>query len=142
MLNQIQIMGRVVKDPEHKVTSGGVSVTRFSLAVDRDFKGRDGAREADFFDCIAWRNTADFVAKYLEKGRMAIVAGSMQSRKWKDRDGNNRISWEIQVENVYFGDSRRDEAQRVPSEDRYSGGQSQQRDSAYVELGDDEGLPF
>lgn len=142
MLNQIQIMGRVVKDPEHKVTSSGVSVARFSLAVDRDFKGRDGAREADFFDCIAWRNTADFVAKYLEKGRMAIVAGSMQSRKWKDRDGNNRISWEIQVENVYFGDSKREEQPRSYGGNGYDAAPSQQRDTGYVELGDDEGLPF
>ena len=111
MLNRIIIMGRLVRDPELRTTQSGVSVTSFTLAVDRDFKNRDsGEKSTDFIDVVAWRQTAEFVCKYFAKGRMAVAEGRLQIRDWKDRDGNNRRSAEVVADNVYFGDSKRDSA--------------------------------
>ena len=106
MLNKIFIMGRLTRDPELRRTQTGTAVTSFSLAVDRDFKSADGTKETDFIDVVAWRNTAEFAAKYFTKGRMAVVEGRLQIRDWQDRDGNKRRSAEINADNVYFGDSR------------------------------------
>ena len=108
MLNRIVIMGRLTRDPELRRTQSGTPVTSVRLAVDRDFKSQDGTKQADFFDVVAWRQTAEFVSKYFTKGRMAIVEGRLQSRDWQDRDGNKRTSVEIVADNFYFGDSRRD----------------------------------
>ena len=109
MLNHITIMGRLTRDPELRSTQSGVSVTSFTVAVDRDYSGRDGGeRQTDFIDCVAWRQTGEFVSKYFHKGSMIVVSGRLQSRKWQDRDGNNRTSWEVVADNVYFGESRRD----------------------------------
>ena len=88
-LNRIILMGRLVRDPELRRTQSGISVTSFTLAVDRDFKGQSGERETDFIDIVAWRQTAEFVSKYFTTGRMAVVEGRLQIRDWKDRDGNN-----------------------------------------------------
>ena len=108
MLNHITIMGRLTRDPELRMTQSQTQVASFTLAVDRDFGGRDGGeKQTDFIDCVAWRQTAEFVSKYFTKGRMAVVSGRLQSRKWEDRDGNKRTSWEVVVDNVYFGESRR-----------------------------------
>jgi len=109
MLNHIVIMGRLTRDPELRRTGSGVAVASFTLAVDRDFAPRDGGeRETDFIDCVAWRQTGEFVSKYFTKGRMAVVSGRLQIRGWTDKDGNKRRSAEIVADNVYFGDSRRD----------------------------------
>ena len=109
MLNHITIMGRLTRDPELRTTQSGVSVASFTAAVDRDFGGRDGGeRQTDFIDCVAWRQTGEFVSKYFHKGSMIVVSGRLQSRKWQDRDGNNRTNWEVVADNVYFGESRRD----------------------------------
>ena len=106
MLNKIFIMGRLTRDPELRRTQSGTPVTSFSLAVDRDFKSQSGEKETDFIDVVAWRQTAEFVARYFTKGRMAVVEGRLQIRDWQDRDGNKRRSAEINADNVYFGDSR------------------------------------
>jgi single-strand DNA-binding protein len=82
------------------------------VAVDRDVKGQDGNRETDFFDCVAWRATADFVGKYFHKGSQIIVAGKMQSRKWTDKNGQSRTSWELVADNIYFCGSKQDNAQQ------------------------------
>ncbi len=108
MLNRIIIMGRLTRDPELRHTQSDTAVTSFTLAVDRDFKGEDGKRATDFIDIVAWRDAAEFVAKYFIKGRMAIVEGRLQLRDWKDKDGNARRSAEVIADNVYFGDSKRD----------------------------------
>ena len=111
MLNRIIIMGRLTRDPELRRTQNGTAVTSFSLAVDRDFKNKEtGETSVDFIDCVAWRSTAEFVNNYFTKGRMAVVEGKLQIRPWKDRDGNNRRSAEVIVDNIYFGDSKRDGA--------------------------------
>ena len=110
MLNHIVIMGRLARDPELRRTGSGVAVTSFRLAVDRDFAPKDGSeRETDWIDCVAWRQTGEFVSKYFTKGRMAVVSGRLQIRNWTDKDGNKRSSAEVVAENVYFGDSKRDD---------------------------------
>ena len=110
MLNKIIIMGRLVKDPELRRTQSGTAVTTFRIAVDRDFKSQDGSRQADFFDVVAWRSTAEFVSKYFTKGRMAVVEGRLQSRDWTDREGGKRVAIEIVADNIYFGDSKQRES--------------------------------
>ena len=102
MLNHITIMGRLTKDPELRRTGTGVAVTSFTLAVDRDF----GDKETDFIECVAWKNTAEFVSKYFSKGRMAVVSGRLQIRNWTDKEGNKRKAAEVVADNVYFGDSK------------------------------------
>lgn len=108
MLNHIVIMGRLVRDPELRRTQAGVPVSSFSIAVDRDYKPENGERETDFVDIVAWRSTAEFVQKYFGKGRMAVVSGRLQLRKWTDNQGNKRTTAEVVADNVYFGDSKRD----------------------------------
>ena len=106
MLNHIVLMGRLTRDVELRTTQSGVSVASFTLACDRDFGGRDGEKETDFIDCVAWRSTADFAAKYFSKGRMAVVSSRLQIRPWMDKEGSKRYSTEVAVENMYFGDSK------------------------------------
>ena len=109
MLNHITLMGRLVRDPELRRTGSGVAVASFCVAVDRDFAPKDGGeRKADFIDCVAWRQTGEFISKYFSKGRMIIVDGRLEMRDWTDKDGNKRTSAEIVVANAYFGDSKRD----------------------------------
>ena len=110
MLNHITIMGRLTRDPELRRTGSGVAVASFTVAVDRDFGGRDGGeKETDFIDCVAWRQTGEFVSKYFTKGRMIVVSGRLQIRSWTDKDGNKRRTAEVVADNCYFGDSKRDE---------------------------------
>ena len=109
MLNHITIMGRLTRDPELRRTGSGIAVASFTVAVDRDFGGRDGGeKETDFIDCVAWRQTGEFVSKYFTKGRMIVVSGRLQIRSWNDKDGNKRRTAEVVADNCYFGDSRRD----------------------------------
>ena len=97
----IAIKGRLVRDPEIRQTQSGVSVTNITVAVDRSYSA-GGEKQTDFFDCVFWRQGAEFVSKYFKKGKEIIVTGEMQSRKWQDKDGNNRISWEIQNAHAEF----------------------------------------
>ena len=108
MLNHITIMGRLTRDPELRRTGSGVAVASFKVAVDRDIPGKDGNRKTDFIDCVAWRQTGEFISKYFTKGRMIVVDGRLEMREWTDKDGNKRISAEINVENAYFGDSKQE----------------------------------
>ena len=116
MLNHIIIMGRLTRDPELRRTGTGVAVTSFTVAVDRDFgKNENGEKETDFIDCVAWRQTGEFVSKYFTKGRMAVVSGRLQIRGWTDKDGNKRRTAEVVADNVYFGDSNKREGESVGS---------------------------
>lgn len=133
MLNKIVIMGRMTRDPELRSTQTGTAVASFTLAVDRDMKDKQtGERKADFIDCVAWRQTGEFVSKHFSKGRMAVVEGRLQNREWTDKEGNKRRSSEIVADNVYFGDSKREEAYSVPTTDA----------SQFAELEDNVELPF
>lgn len=116
MLNRICLMGRLVRDPELRKTANGTAVTSFTLAVDRDFGNKEnGTKETDFIDCVAWRNTAEFIAKYFGKGRLVVVSGSLQIRNWTDKDGGKRRNAEVIVDNCYFAEPKRDGA--VPKDD-------------------------
>lgn len=106
MLNRTTMMGRLTRDPEMRKTQSGTPVCSFSIACDRDFKNANGEKETDFFDCVAWRQTAEFVAQYFTKGRMAVVEGRLQNRDWTDREGHKRRTTELIADNVYFGDSK------------------------------------
>ena len=157
MLNHIVLMGRLVRDPELRYTQAQVPVASFRIAVDRDFGGREGSeRQADFIDCVAWRQTGEFVSKYFTKGRMIAVSGRLQMRDWTDRDGNKRTSAEVVCDNVYFGDSKRDgesprsDAGFARGNDDYNRGNSYDSNrsasapaSPFDDLGEGDGdLPF
>ncbi|MBQ5976751.1 MAG: single-stranded DNA-binding protein [Oscillospiraceae bacterium] len=150
MLNRIVIMGRLARDPELRRTQSGIAVTSFRIACDRDFKSQNGEKGTDWIDVVAWRQTAEFVSKYFTKGRLAIVEGRLQSRDWTDKDGNKRTAIEVVADNVYFGDSKRDGADRgdsygAPSYSAPSGGYSAPIGgaSAFAEIDEEDGdLPF
>ena len=151
MLNHIVLMGRLTRDPEVRHTQSGTSVASFSLAVDRDFGGRDGSeRQTDFIDIVAWRSTADFVSKYFAKGQMAVVSGRLQIRDWTANDGSKRRSAEVVADNVYFGESKRDRdgGSRAPyaQQPSYPAPDSSYTapapSSDFAELDDDGDLPF
>ena len=133
MLNKVIIMGRLTRDPELRRTQSGTAVTSFTLAVDRDFKSQSGEKETDFIDVVAWRNTGEFAAKYLAKGRTAAVEGRIQVRDWQDKDGNRRKAVEVVADNVYFADSKRESK---PQETRAV------NDQEFAEIDDDGDLPF
>ena len=105
MLNKVNLLGRLVADPELRRTQSGIPVCSFRIAVDRDFLN-SGTRETDFIDIVAWRSTAEFVSRYFIKGRMAVVDGRLQTRTWTDREGGKRENVEVVAESVYFGDSK------------------------------------
>ena len=141
MLNHIVIMGRMVRDPELRRTGSGVAVASFTLAVDRDFgKNENGEKETDFIDCVAWRSTGEFVSKYFTKGRMAVVSGRLQIRKWQDKEGNNRYTAEIVADNVYFGDSKNSNTDG--NTDNYSNNTAAPASDFAMLDGDDSALPF
>ena len=148
MLNHITIMGRLVRDPELRRTGSGVAVASFRVAVDRDFVSKEGGeRKADFIDCVAWRQTGEFISKYFTKGRMIVVDGRLEMRDWTDKDGNKRTSAEVVVANAYFGDSKREgeggsySAAPAPSYGSYAAPAPAASDFAMLE-DDDAQLPF
>ncbi len=133
MLNHITIMGRLTRDPELRRTGSGVAVASFTVAVDRDFADKQsGEKETDFIECVAWRQTGEFVSKYFTKGRMIVVDGRLQIRGWTDKDGNKRRTAEVVADNCYFGDSKREES----SGNSY-GGNYGQRSGGYPAPGSD-----
>ena len=147
-MNQIVIMGRLTRDPELRHTPNGAAVASFSLAVDRGYTPKDGGeRQTDFIDVVAWRNTAEFVAKYFVKGQMAAVTGRLQIRDWTDKDNNKRRTAEVVAENVYFTESKKSREASLghtdPKEDFGAGYQTPVESSDFAELDMDDGdLPF
>lgn len=148
MLNKVFIMGRLTSDPELRRTQSGTAVASFSLAVDRNFKGQDGEKGTDFINCTAWRNTAEFVSRYFGKGRMAVVEGRLEVQNYKDKNGENRTSTRVNVDNIYFGDSKRGDSGNesnngsnayapAPADQPAAASQSQ-----FTELAEDDDLPF
>lgn len=127
-LNRVILMGRLTDTPDCKKTPGGVSVCSFTLAVERNYRDRDGNRQTDFIDCVAWRQTAEFVAIYFDKGMQIALEGTLQVRSYEDRQGNKRKAVEVVADQVYFADRRRDEKPGQDFED--------------VTLTDDGELPF
>lgn len=141
MLNQISIMGRMVRDPELRRTGSGIAVASFTLACERDVASKEAEKkEVDFIDCVAWRQTGEFVSKYFVKGQMAAVSGRLQIRPWKDKDGNDRRTAEILVDHVYFCGKKETGAQESSGTvSRYSA----PADAAFAPMDDDDyDLPF
>ena len=108
MLNKVILMGRLTRDPELKHTQSNVPVTSFSVAVDRGYAKPGEEKQTDFIDVVVWRNTAEFVTRYFRKGQMIAVSGRLQSRKWQDNQGNNRTTYEVVADEVFFADSKKD----------------------------------
>jgi len=143
LLNKVIVMGRLTRDPELRRTQNGTAVTSFALAVDRDFKNQGGERETDFIDCVAWRNTAEFVHKYFSRGRMAVAEGRLQVRSWTDNDGNKHCSTEIVVDNMYFGDSKKDSDSGAASAAAPAAPAGSDGHSDFAEVSEEDGeLPF
>lgn len=101
MINNVTLMGRLTADPELRTTTGGNSVTSFTVAVDRNYKNGD-ERQADFINCVAWRGTADFVSTYFKKGQMIALQGRIETRNYEDKNGNKRTAVEVIADNVSF----------------------------------------
>ena len=101
-MNKVIMMGRMVADAELKTTPNGVPVTRFRIAVDRNFQKKGEDKKSDFFNCQAWRGTAEFISKWFPKGRLILIEGELQTSQYTDKNGNPATWYEIQVDNVYF----------------------------------------
>lgn len=125
-MNKAILMGRLTADPEIKQTPNGVAVARFTLAVNRRF-AKEGQQQADFINCVAWRNQADFISKYFRKGNMIVIAGSIQTSSWNGEDGKKRYATEVIADEVYF------------TGEKTNGGQSQNQ-QGFIEIDDD--APF
>ena len=140
MLNHITIMGRMTRDPELRRTGSGVAVASFTVAVDRDF-GNNGEKETDFIDCVAWRQTGEFVNKHFAKGSMIVVSGRLQIRSWTDKDGNKRRTAEVVADNVYFGDSNKKDSQNGQAPAEYTPTLAPAQQFALLD-DDDQQFPF
>lgn len=130
-LNNVSLMGRLVADPELRTVGEDIPVASFRIAVDRDRKNREGEREADFINIVAWRGVANFLSQYFAKGDMIVVKGRIQTRQYTDKDGNNRNAFEVLAEDVYFGGAKK-ESGSAPAQTASQG--------AYVT--DEDSLPF
>ena len=134
-MNKIILLGRLVADPETRITQSGIAMTRFKLAVNRQGKPQEGQPTADFIQITAWRQTAEFVGKYFAKGQQVLVEGYLRNNSWTDKDGNKRYSDDVHATQVYFADSKRDRNDQ--------GGQAPQAEQGgFYDLGDSEDLPF
>ena len=123
-MNKIVIIGRPTRDPELKSTNAGTSVCNFSVAVDRTYRDKEGNRPTDFFDISVFGATAEFVAKYFKKGSSIAISGAMESRKFVDKDGNNRIAWSLHADEVNFCGSKSENnggSQKPSIDEGYSG---------------------
>lgn len=151
MINAVVLMGRLVRDPEIRTTTSGKSVCSFSLAVERDFQ-RSEEKTADYFDCVAWGNTAEFVGKYFHKGRMIALQGRLQARTYKDREGNNRKVVEVIADKVSFTGEKaetqnavKDESDKpaVGTKPQVKNSEPEYKDTDdFTEFSSDEDLPF
>lgn len=137
-INKVILGGRLTADPELKQTQSGVSVCSFSLAVNRK-TGKDQETKTDFIECQAWRNTAEFIARYFQKGSSLCIVGNIQKRSWKDQNGNNRYATEIIVDEAMFVDSKSEGS--APSYDAPSYSQPATAPK-FEELKTDDDLPF
>lgn len=147
MLNVVVLTGRLTADPELKSTQSGVSVCSFCIAVERRYKSGED-RVSDFINIVSWRSSAEFVSKYFKKGQMIAVEGSIQTRKYQDKDGNNRTAFEVLANNVQFADfGKRENKQNAdidPNNDplqNFSNNLSSQQDLSQITDSDDD-LPF
>lgn len=150
MMNKAILMGRLTRDPELKYTQGNLPVVQFTVAVERNYSGNGGERQTDFINIVAWRKTAEFVSQWFTKGVMIIVTGSIQSRRWQDKNGNNRTSIEVVADEVQFGESKRSREANSGYQGGYTPAPQQATsfdmpagNSDFSEISDDDGeVPF
>lgn len=148
MLNKVSLMGRISKDPEPKVTTSDISVVSFSLAVESRFKNSQGEKTTDFIDCVAWRNTADFISRYFTKGRMMVVSGYLKTESWLDNSGKTHKATKVIVEEAYFGDSKREDSAQAtqrsyaPAPEKSTSTYQNRMLVGFEEISPDADLPF
>ena len=152
MLNVVAIMGRLVADPELRTTTYGNSVCSFRIACDRSYVQQGQERQADFIDVVAWRQQADFVSKYFQKGSMIAIEGSLQTRQYQDKNGNNRTAVEVVANNISFAGAKRQDGQNAPSYEQQTishvqqakaqSGFAQGNADDFAVINDDDDLPF
>lgn len=130
MLNVVAIMGRLVADPELRTTPAGLSVCRFRIACDRSYVQQGQERQADFIDIVAWRQRAEFVSQYFQKGSMIAIEGSLQTRQYQDKQGNNRTAVEVVANNISFAGAKRQDGQSAPSYEQQTTSHIQQAKAA------------
>ena len=143
MLNMVALMGRLTDEPELRHTANGIPVVSFTLAVERRFKSGE-ERTADFINIVAWRQSAEFVSKYFRKGQLVAVDGSIQTRRYQDKDGNNRTAFEVVANNVHFAEPKRDSAP-VRDDNGFApqpAAFSNTNADDFAEIATDEDLPF
>ena len=138
-LNVVALMGRLTRDPEMRKTPQGVSVATFTVAVDRSFVKQGEERQADFIDIVCWRNTAEFVCKNFQKGSMIALNGSIQTRTYQDKNGNNRKAFEIVADNVHFAGEKKDGGAQGGGSPHYE--EKKNDDFAVIDEGEED-LPF
>lgn len=152
MLNVVAIMGRLVADPELRTTTQGHSVCSFRIACDRSYVQQGQERQADFIDIVAWRQQADFVSKYFQRGSLIAVEGSLQTRQYQDKQGNKRTAVEVVANNISFAGAKRQDGQSVPSYEQQTANHVQQAKAQtsftqggmddFSVINDDDDLPF
>lgn len=140
MLNKVLLTGRLTAAPELKTTASGINVTTFSLAVQRNYKNGAGEYDTDFINCVAWRNQADFITKFFDKGQLITVVGALTSRRYEDANGNKRTAFEVVVDEALFAESKREAGAR-PAPEFSAPAATGGNDIAFDEFSDDE-LPF
>lgn len=133
MINKTILIGRLTAHPELKKTQSGTSVCSFCIAVQRNFKDGNGEYQSDFINIVAWRNTAEFVSKFFEKGQLIGIVGSIQTRNYEDKNGNKRTAVEVVAEEASFVESKKENSQSS---------EKPNLDVEFEEIGDDEDLPF
>ncbi len=138
MFNLVVLTGRLTADPELKTTANGIPVTTFSIAVDRRYRSGE-ERQTDFINIVAWRQSAEFITKYFKKGNLIGIEGSIQTRRYQDKNGNNRTAFEVVASNVQFVESKRDSSAGAPEAASFSNADV----NDFAEIGEaDDDLPF
>ena len=142
MMNVICLQGRLVRDPELKQTNSGVAVANFTIAVQRNMKSQNGERESDFIDIVCWRHTAEFVSKYIGKGDLVCLNGSLQTRSYEDKNGNKRKAFEVVADNVHFGGDKTARSEEAEPEQQMMAPEQPVKNNGFVEVDLDDDLPF
>ncbi|MBR4909876.1 MAG: single-stranded DNA-binding protein [Clostridia bacterium] len=143
MFNLVVLTGRLTADPELKTTNTGISVTSFSIAVNRRYRAGEET-QTDFINIVAWRQTAEFITKYFKKGNMIGIEGSIQTRKYTDKNGNNRVIFEVVASNAQFVESKKDNTPSagIPGDEAASFSNAESSDFTEIDSGLDDDIPF
>lgn len=142
MINNVTLMGRLTARPELKTTQSGTPVTSVCIAVDRRFQPKEGAKLTDFINCVAWRNTAEFITRFFDKGDMIAVTGEIQTRAYKDKNGNNRIAFEIVIDHASFCGGKKDNSTNENNSGNPAPSFTEYDNANWENITDEDELPF